>query len=367
MLSRNAAIAVASLVALACSSNGDKKEDFDFRFDFSTAEVASDASPAEAGATDLTPEVAQEDVPPLDVPDVFQTGISAKGYGDYCKNYDDCKEFDLLCFNFGPEDVEPFCSAECQSNVDCSVYHVCDYKLGWDEPVKVCRTAQFCAPCQVDSQCMLSGMECVPDASGSTYCSQKCEPGTMGCDDGALCVFVEDRQDWYCSPFGGTCEGDGTQCAPCKVDGDCKDDSYICMDVWQDVGMYSHERYCTKKCAGNEDCELAGTYCAELETGGLCLMTYGDYFVPTCGIATADFCRSCSEDYSCMPDLLCYIGPQSIGHYCTTECLSDAECPEGMQCKSQFSFNTGMPTGKYTCALKPGSLCSQIIENGAAK
>lgn len=364
MLVKNTVPILLLTLAIACSSGSSNKEEFDFHFDFATGEVLSDSASQDAGVAEVAEETATPDVAAPDLPDIFRTAISAKGYGEHCSTYDDCKDYGLSCYNFGTDDHDPFCSSKCESNKDCSLYHVCDYKLGLEKPLRVCRQARFCSTCQVDSQCMLAGMQCVADDDGNRFCSQKCEPGTMGCDDGSHCVFREDRQDWYCVPYWGSCQGDGSQCSPCVIDQDCKDSNYICMDVWEDIGMYSHERYCARTCSGNTDCELPGTACAQVdESTGLCLMVYGDYFVPTCAIEAADFCTSCKMDYECKPGLLCYVGPQNIGHYCSTECKADSECPQGMFCKSQFSFENGMPTGKYTCALKPGSKCSQIIKN----
>lgn len=307
---------------------------------------------------DVAPELPPADLPPADVPDIFHTNVNGNpGYGKYCKSYDECKEYGLSCFNFGPEDITPICSKECETNKDCPEYLVCDYKLGWTEPVKACMEARYCSPCQVDSQCDFAGMACVKDEAGGRYCSFKCLPGVLSCDAGSRCVLDEDRQDYYCRPFYGQCVGDGSQCSPCRIEDDCPADDKICFSMF-----FSLEKFCATKCALPEDCP-GGYSCFDLglETG-LCLLVAHGKVVPSCHAATQDFCQECKGDYECKGDLLCYVGPDNIGYYCSPPCKSDTECPVGTQCKSAFAIDTGAPSGNYACAIKPGVLCKNLTD-----
>jgi hypothetical protein len=348
-------IPVLVVMAVACSSGGGgSTEDTgakDVAAETAAPETSSDAAEVVPDVADVVAEIA------ADVPDVFHTGVSPKGYGEFCFEYSDCEEFGLLCFNFGAEDPDPICTMECDSYQDCSIYHVCDYKYGIETPLKVCMAAKYCSECEEDSQCLLSGMECIHDVNGVGFCSNKCAPGLMSCEGGSGCMKDEERGEWYCKPHYGSCVGDGKQCAPCKVEEDCPNDKSVCFS-----SFYTKERFCTNQCGAAGDC-AKGTTCFDIgEELGICLMAENNVPLPSCHVHTQDFCQECRGDWECKDGFVCYVGPANIGFYCTKECKASTDCEVGMQCKSQFAVDTGMPSGKYACALKNGVECKNLIK-----
>ena len=158
--------------------------------------------------------------------------------------------------------------------------------------------------------------------------------------------------------------GDGTQCAPCKVEGDCPDSDVYCMEAF----AFTKEKFCVAECTpGGDDC-TEGTFCFEIEDlGNRCLPVAGESYYPSCFKNTQEFCHECKSDFQCAAGLLCYAGPQNVGYYCSPECDSDAACPPGMECKSQFGTYSVMPTGKYACALKTSTTCASLIKAGVGE
>lgn len=347
------------LILGACSSPADKTVDI-------VPEVAApvdQVEPADVPVADIQPDAGQAevaDVPPMDVPDVFKTGISAKGYGEYCTSQADCAPYLLGCFNNGPEDVKPLCSKTCKSNMDCPEYFVCKHKPGTQADMNICMDAVFCSECQADVQCELPGMVCVDGAKAEAgkFCSYKCTPGALTCPAGASCAFSEKLQDWYCQPKYGFCKGDGTLCSPCELQQDCAEGFY-CFDTF-----YSDEVFCTKKCGEHTSCD-AGWGCFMLEQGstdGICLrLDKSGGAALTCFAGTQDVCWECKRDLDCKEGLACYVGPDGIGFYCSPECTADEQCPQGMKCTSSWDWGTGQIKGYY-CAMKSGNTCADWLK-----
>jgi hypothetical protein len=347
------------LLLAACSATSDKSPD-----------VAPDQAsspdvtqPVDVPAVDVPPDPGRpdpQDIVPADVPDVFKTGISAKGYGEFCTSQADCAQYLLGCFSNGPEDVKPICSKTCKSNLECPEYYVCKHKTGMPADQNICMEAVFCSECQADVQCELPGMVCVDgqkEGSGR-FCSYKCVPGALTCPAGANCIFSEAEEDWFCQPKYGACKGDGTQCSPCELQQDCAE-GFHCFDTF-----YSDEIFCTKKCGEHVKCD-AGWGCFQLEQGttdGICLrIDKNGYAALTCFAGTQDICWECKRDLDCKEGLACYVGPDGIGFYCTPECKADEECPQGMKCTSSWDWGTGQIKG-YNCAFKSGATCADWLK-----
>ncbi len=366
LIGRSLLVAGLALALSGCGSDDGKGSDAGAGKDAPAADVAPEVISTDSATDSGTDAPIVDDIDAVadgGATPIFHTTISAEGYGEYCHTTTDCKKYGLKCFKFNSEDVFPFCSSSCETNWDCPDFYPCDYKYSpaQDEPVKVCMQARYCTDCQVDAQCMLAGMECIPDKHGGSFCSHRCEPGVLSCLGDSHCAFNEEMDDWYCMPFWGACLGDGTQCAPCKVEGDCPGKNMYCMEAF----AFTKEKFCVSDCTPDGDDCTEGTHCFEIQDlGNRCLPVAGDTYYPSCFKGTQEFCHECKSDFQCSGDLLCYAGPQNVGYYCSPECDSDAACPSGMECKSQFGTYSVLPTGKYACALKAGATCSSLIKAG---
>ncbi|GEM_PF-4046083 len=333
----------------------------DISADMATPDVAPDLPRQDLVADSNPEEVADPDVEvPEDVPakpDVFDTGVSPKGFNKPCVSGADCAEFGLSCFRYGTQDVDPICSKLCDDNMDCPVYYVCDYKFGYETPVKICKPARFCSECQDDVQCDYAGMKCISyKKEGERFCSEPCVPGVPSCPGGAVCDYVESSADWRCVPTYGSCKGDGGVCSPCNLEEDCQSPSFHCIESY-----YTKERFCSKECDGPAECPT-GHSCFDVGAAkGLCFLTHKGEYVPTCHAGTQGFCRECRGNYECAEGHICYVGPGGTGFYCTTECKASADCGENTECKGSFSLSTGLLDG-FGCAIKEGVTCQQLIE-----
>jgi hypothetical protein len=278
-------------------------------------------------------------------PGPFETGISAKGYGEYCASDADCPETELSCFTNGPADLYAVCSSSCGDNLDCSEYHTCNLKLGGDHPPMICTESDFCSPCQDDIQCMLPGMRCLPDAAGQGFCSPPCVPGSPSCDAGSRCVYEAELEDFYCRPILGTCLGDGGQCSPCRYDLDCQAD-HLCLEM-----TYSKEKFCAKICAGGgEDC-LPEMACVNAgpNAAPVCFPTWNEQLAYSCYVETEAFCDACIKDYNCQSGICYYSYGGADGGFCTEACVLATDCPEGMACVARYDLYDNSLAG-YACA-----------------
>jgi len=129
-----------------------------------------------------------------------------------------------------------YCTADCQSDVDCPPQLTCDeYAPG----KKRCIRRLFCTRCYHDDNCG-AGRLCVKQG-GEAFCSRTCAPGSTECPRFAACKDVGGKQ--VCVHKAGTCDGDGTLCQPCH-NTDCKAPG-LCL-----VNMFTNERFCGQDCSG---------------------------------------------------------------------------------------------------------------------
>jgi len=330
--------AILTTLALALGAcGGDGKGGADAAAMQDTAQETA-AAPADTPPPEDTPR-------PKDTgPESFTTGISAKGYGEYCTSSADCATDGLECFTTGPDDLYAQCSTSCTDNMDCSEYHTCNLKLGGAHPPQICTVSDYCSPCQDDVQCMLPGMRCLEDTAGAGFCSPPCVPGTPSCAAGSRCVYEELLGDFYCRPIWGACLGDGAQCAPCRYDPDCVS-GYFCLEM-----MYSKEKFCSEPCEGDDDC-LGDMACVAGGPGGanVCFPTWNGKPVPSCYVETEGFCNACIKDYNCQSGICYYSYGGADGGFCTHECVLAADCPEGMSCVARYDLYDNSLAG-YACA-----------------
>lgn len=363
------AAALAIVLVTSCSSTSDKPavdvvEDNAGMSDSAGQDtVPADTTTIELKelATEVTPDQAAPDaadvVPgeTVETPDVFQTGISALGYAEFCKTDSDCSQWDLTCFRWGAEDVTPVCSTTCESSLDCPVYYPCDYKLGFETPQRICMPPRFCVACQDDQQCQLGGMRCVPDEVGGKFCSYPCAPGVLGCDAGSRCTYNETAEGWFCMPFAGACLTDGSHCAPCYVEEDCQAGHHC-------IGLnFDGEKFCSKECTTAVDCpDDSSCFDFGIEFG-LCLMVADGEGRGTCHQGSQGFCQECRDDFECQDGMICYVSATGGGFYCTPECENDSVCAEGTRCKSSWNSDNGLISG-FGCALLDDVTCQDLLE-----
>lgn len=149
-------------------------------------------------------------------------------------------------------DPNAFCTVVCESDGDCPLAFKCatDYQGN-----KLCLRRTFCDVCAVDENC--PEKVCVSTTDGKErYCTKTC----ASTND---CGGVQNTA-LYCSPTKnaaggdtnaclhrfGACVGEGNICDPCRTKADCAKTSSFCV-----TNSGSLERFCTKSCADNTDCE----------------------------------------------------------------------------------------------------------------
>ncbi len=295
-------------------------------------------------------------------PQPFETGVSAKGYGDDCLSDEDCSEPGLSCFTNGPTDLYAVCSSSCKDNYDCSKYHTCNLKLGGAHPPMICSESEFCSPCQDDIQCQLTGMRCLEDVEGQGFCSPPCVPGTPSCDAGNRCTWEPALEDFYCRPILGTCLGSGDQCSPCRYALDCEAD-HLCLEM-----TYSKEKFCAQLCVGGgEDCP-ADMACVNAGPKGepVCYPTWNEQLAASCYVETEAFCDACIKDYSCLSGICYYSFGGMGGGFCSEECVLATDCPEGMSCVARYDPYDNSLAG-YACAPvgeDAGSCADHLMRQG---
>lgn len=143
-------------------------------------------------------------------------------------------------------------------------------------------------------------------------CRAECE-SIDSCEAGEVCAawrFDDGSEGTFCSAF----DGRFTAC----------DDDEACDS---DAGFRCVEGTCTVPCRAHRDCASVGR-CASLGDGTYCVADTparsGRYFGP-CPRGNAD----CDQDAG----FLCVgAGEGDLDSYCTTDCTSDDECPEGYRC-----------------------------------
>ena len=145
-------------------------------------------------------------------------------------------------------DAGAWCGATCTKDTDCPPNQACgkDATNG-----SICRPRGFCSPCANDGFCP-NGFKCA-SMHGAKYCTKACTKGGTDCG-----MFGECKDDSNGNPIcmhkGGKCIGDGTDCAPCKHDGDCKTGA-TCFNL-----NLSFEQFCSTDCTSGGSC-ANGTSC----------------------------------------------------------------------------------------------------------
>lgn len=318
-------------------------------------------TPAEEVLTDTekTPEIdtAAPDLVQQDLgPEVFSTGHSARGYGTYCQKDADCQG-GRMCFTSGKDDLYAVCSTPCETNFDCPEYYVCDYKRTTaEEPRKVCLEATYCDECQDDIQCSLPGMSCIQDKNGKGFCSSTCVLGTLTCPAGSECVFLDERQDYFCKPMTGACYGDGTHCEPCRSQDDCREEDHLCITL-----PYSKEKLCAADCTDSGTCP-EGSLCLDAGEGKrLCVPIFEERAMSTCYLNTQAFCEPCRRPWECEEGLVCHQTADGSG-FCTNPCGDHEDCGYGFLCEKYIDLYT--ETYEWGCAPQFGYSCTMYLVDG---
>jgi hypothetical protein len=146
---------------------------------------------------------------------------------------------------FDPDsDVDPYayCTTECADDRDCPAEYTCTTLGG----AMQCQRNSNCSPCTLDEECQTPRVpdgKCVMDATlGSKVCSKACTAGGESCDPAFECIG--DGDDAACVHMSGSCESDGSMCAPCATDADCADTpNSTCLELY-----FSHEKFCSTPC-----------------------------------------------------------------------------------------------------------------------
>jgi hypothetical protein len=175
----------------------------------------------------------------------------------------------FFCYGTSPTDADAYCTRyDCVVGTDCGPGFWCakinqtpnvttakHSTLG--EVQNVCLRRAYCATCAVDLDCPdIKGTKqhCVPDDSGVNFCAPECE-GLGNCPNEAKCIEAGlpptptlPNGPRICFPRAKVCVGDGSLCAPCRVDTDCGPDG-ACIK-----GEYTTEKACAQKVSACTAC-----------------------------------------------------------------------------------------------------------------
>jgi hypothetical protein len=216
----------------------------------------------------------------------------------------------------------PVCqrASTCDENRDCPSGHRCDLDSGVCY-IKVVR--ELCSPCTTDKQCPEDGTCFSVPATGERYCTTSCGEGGS-CPEGYACkevpLFKADgavELTKQCVPDnpGGTCEGGGSLCAPCKGDQECGGPFDQCVR-----NVVSGETFCGRVCdpARTGDCP-EGFGCLDMSGVG-----DGPFQCVPNSNSCRDFCDSSDERAQI---LQCGLGRQ-----CDVENHLCRSADDGRQC-----------------------------------
>jgi hypothetical protein len=217
-----------------CSSNTDPASSCPFGYTC----VAQDPEPF---CVKDTPEIRKKDSGQWGASCVATQGI---------ENPDCDGEQGFKCYAQSRSDGAAYCTRyDCSTDRDCAAGFYCatvnaspnadTNAVSVGETIKVCAKREYCAPCKADLDCPSfhgKPQHCVSANDGVTmFCTPECE-ATKNCQKDAKCVAFDGGYQ-ACFPRAGTCVGDGTICAPCRSDADCKDGACV-------KGQYTEERSC---------------------------------------------------------------------------------------------------------------------------
>jgi len=266
------------------------------------------------------------------------------GVGTECESHGDCASAGLQCMSMGKGSNTTLCSIGCETDGDCPQGHCGMTELG----ISMCLPADFCSACSTDNDCGLGGAPtCMPDPSGTGFCTAECNPTDPACPGGYKCNQIGDQgTKFYCQRLGETCWGDGKQCSPCGAQGDCET-GHKCYGP-----SAKGEQFCAAECSSSDDCRRDFDCALEL---GLCMRVVGDRLVDTCLEDTGGFCDSCVDAFECQSGL-CYTHQESGVKHCSMPCegqKDDETCPYGTFCVLSNDSETGWactPPQLYKCS-----------------
>ena len=143
------------------------------------------------------------------------------------------------------------CTNTCTTSMDCPPNMTCDKQL---DGTKYCAPREFCSACADDTQCG-HGQVCAAVFGGTAkYCTTTCNE-TSECSMFADCKTVGSSK--YCVHKQGKCAGDGSLCAPCTGNSECKSGG-ICLSL-----PLSGERFCGTDCTSGQTCPT-GYFCGKV-------------------------------------------------------------------------------------------------------
>jgi hypothetical protein len=263
------------------------------------------------------------------------------------------------------------CGTSCAGALSsaCADSNIC---MGWgeDDPNAVCGSQ-----CTTDSDCDACGapgdFECVPIATGETFCFMKADPcdNTVDCTDPEVCGLVlnadQTGYDGVCRSFGGAATG-----SVCDLDWHPWDERCtggLCL------GAPDHVRHCSERCVSDADCptDMLCSYlslcvdaeCTEIFPAPLCWWMPGSQTdcVSTADCAVHETCTynrappdgllankctteecdpvspdcgdvgdTCGENLPLCAGKLCL--NNGADWWCSAVCDADAQCPVDMHC-----------------------------------
>ncbi|MCO4760784.1 MAG: hypothetical protein KC502_04725 [Myxococcales bacterium] len=269
--------------------------------------------------------------------------------GATCASNLDCAKYGLSCYVTNDKTGTGICSRGCETETDCGggLAH-CNNVEG----ALVCTLPRYCDPCTSAQECGPEAPICAKDDKGIGFCTTSCTVNQDACSGDALCrKYGPKVTDFACMPARGSCSGDGSQCSPCKTNGDCGD-NHTCFQA-----DGSTERFCSQHCnpkaSGNTGC-AAGFQCVPHGDKGLCYQVIGGKPRPSCSVATRGYCDPCVDDWQCASNRCATKNNKS---FCVQKepCSKDSE---GEDCPLGGVATFCVPSSKGTiCAPPPAFNC----------
>jgi hypothetical protein len=209
----------------------------------------------------------------------------------------------FLCLGRGTGDLDAYCTTDCAADDDCAegfycgkivrgppCQDACGFRGVPDNPScvpleqigdgapyrcgrfglerRICRTREFCSPCQTDADCLaVPNTLCARDGGGSKICTQRCDPVVGSCPWGnaGLCaIFDAELGLPTCAHRSGSCTGSGVGCDPCLTDQDCGPNG-LCTS-----SSFTGERWCVDL---SVTCDCEGAPAGGICSGGGCPRT----------------------------------------------------------------------------------------------
>ncbi|MEZ4459718.1 MAG: hypothetical protein R3E66_08290 [bacterium] len=182
-------------------------------------------------------------------------------------------------------------------------------------PVQVCQDDDGCCPTSCDRS---SDNDCKLPSGSACTTDEECQLG--------VCIKNSGWDDGYCS---GSCRDD----AECGPNGHC------------------NGRACMAKCATNSDCR-SGYECRDFFGDGLLCAPRSTFGKPGTPCTDASQCVTTYFDSACLP-----AADGFVGGYCSTYCISDADCPGGSFCVAAGDTAMCMPNCQGDNDCRPGYQC----------